>query len=36
VSRPAPRLVDGVELFARLMHPSLFGAPDASRAARVA
>jgi iron complex transport system substrate-binding protein len=36
VSRPAPRLVDGVELFAQLLHPSLFGAPDPARAARVA
>jgi iron complex transport system substrate-binding protein len=35
VSRPAPRLVDGVELFAQLFHPALFGAPDPSRATRV-
>ena len=36
VSRPAPRLVDGVELFARMLHPSLFDAPDPTRAMRVA
>ncbi|GJG87906.1 cobalamin-binding protein [Gemmatimonadetes bacterium T265] len=36
VSRPGPRLVDGVELFARIFHPRLFGAPEAERAARVA
>lgn len=35
VSRPGPRLVDGVELFARLFHPQLFGAPDPARARRV-
>ncbi|HEY0778594.1 MAG TPA: ABC transporter substrate-binding protein [Gemmatirosa sp.] len=36
VSRPGPRLVDGVELFARVFHPALFGAPDGARAARIA
>jgi iron complex transport system substrate-binding protein len=36
VSRPAPRLVDGVELFARLFHPGLFGEPPAHTATRVA
>lgn len=36
VSRPGPRLVDGVELFARIFHPQHFGAPDPARAARVA
>ena len=36
LSRPGPRLVDGVELFARLLHPALFGAPDAARATRLA
>jgi iron complex transport system substrate-binding protein len=35
LSRPAPRLVDGVELFARLLHPTIFGAPDAARAVRL-
>jgi iron complex transport system substrate-binding protein len=32
-SRPGPRLVDGVETIARLLHPSLFGAPALDRAA---
>jgi iron complex transport system substrate-binding protein len=32
-SRPGPRLVDGIELMSRILHPELFGAPD-SRAAR--
>ncbi len=36
LSRPGPRLVDGVELFARLLHPALFGAPDPARATRLA
>jgi iron complex transport system substrate-binding protein len=36
VSRPAPRLVDGVELFARLFHPGLFGEPPAHMATRAA
>lgn len=36
VSRPAPRLVDGVELFARLFHPGLFGEPPAHMADRAA
>ena len=36
LSRPGPRLVDGVELFARLLHPALFGAPDAASAVRLA
>jgi iron complex transport system substrate-binding protein len=36
LSRPGPRLVDGVELMARVFHPALFGAPDPARAARVA
>ncbi len=35
VSRPGPRLVDGVELFARILHPALFGAPAAQHAVRV-
>ena len=35
LSRPAPRLVDGVELLAQVMHPALFGAPDPARAVRV-
>lgn len=36
LSRPGPRLVDGVELLARLLHPALFGAPDVTRALRLA
>lgn len=35
VSRPGPRLVDGIELFASLMHPGLFGAPGEARAVRL-
>jgi iron complex transport system substrate-binding protein len=36
LSRPGPRLVDGVETLAAVLHPTLFGAPDVARAARVA
>lgn len=36
LSRPGPRLFDGVELLARVFHPALFGAPDPARAVRVA
>lgn len=32
VSRPGPRVVDGVEILARILHPALFGAPAASQA----
>jgi iron complex transport system substrate-binding protein len=35
VSRPGPRLVDGIETFARLMHPALLGPPAATHARRV-
>jgi len=35
LSRPGPRLVDGVELMARVFHPQLFGAPDPARAVRL-
>lgn len=35
-SRPGPRVVDGVEILARLLHPEIFGAPDAGQAVRVA
>jgi iron complex transport system substrate-binding protein len=35
VSRPGPRLVDGVELFARIFHPGLFGAPAPHLAERI-
>jgi iron complex transport system substrate-binding protein len=30
-SRPGPRLVDGVELLAHVLHPELVGAPPAGR-----
>ena len=35
LSRPGPRVVDGIELLARIMHPGLFGTPPASSARRV-
>jgi iron complex transport system substrate-binding protein len=35
-SRPGPRLVDGVELMARILHPEIFGSPDRRAARRVA
>jgi ABC-type Fe3+-hydroxamate transport system substrate-binding protein len=35
-SRPGPRLVDGVELLAALLHPELFAPVDPDRAQRVA
>lgn len=31
-SRPGPRLIDGVELLAAILHPGLFPAPDSDRA----
>lgn len=34
-SRPGPRLIDGIETMAALLHPSLFGAPPRDRAARL-
>lgn len=34
-SRPGPRVVDGVEILARLLHPEIYGAPDPSDAVRV-
>ncbi|MCS7082813.1 MAG: cobalamin-binding protein [Bacteroidetes bacterium] len=34
-SRPGPRVVDGVELLAQVLHPELFGEPDPSEARRV-
>jgi iron complex transport system substrate-binding protein len=34
-SRPGPRVVDGIETMAAVLHPSLFGAPAADRARRV-
>ena len=35
-SRPGPRVVDGVEVLASIMHPSVFGAPRADRATMIA
>jgi iron complex transport system substrate-binding protein len=35
-SRPGPRLIDGVELLAQLLHPQALPAPAADRAARIA
>jgi iron complex transport system substrate-binding protein len=34
-SRPGPRLVDGVEHMARILHPDIFGAPDPTTARRI-
>jgi iron complex transport system substrate-binding protein len=34
-SRPGPRVVDGVEILARILHPEIFGAPDDEQAVRV-
>ena len=34
-SRPGPRVVDGVEILARILHPDVFGAPNDSQAVRV-
>jgi iron complex transport system substrate-binding protein len=34
-SRPGPRVVDGVEILARILHPEIFGAPTAREAVRV-
>jgi len=36
LSRPGPRVVDGIELLAQLMHAALFGAPSPSTARRLA
>jgi iron complex transport system substrate-binding protein len=35
VVRPSPRVVDGVEIFASILHPERYGAPDPSAAVRV-
>jgi iron complex transport system substrate-binding protein len=35
LSRPGPRLVDGVEALARVLHPDRIGAPDARLARRI-
>lgn len=34
-SRPGPRVVDGAEILARILHPQIFGAPDETEAVRV-
>jgi len=34
-SRPGPRIVDGLELLAWVMHPDAFAEPPPGRAARV-
>jgi iron complex transport system substrate-binding protein len=34
-SRPGPRVVRGAEILARIIHPELFGAPEAHEAVRV-
>ena len=36
VSRPGPRVVDGIELIAQILHPTLFGEPPTSAARNVA
>ena len=34
-SRPAPRVVDGAEILAKIFHPEIFGAPSQTEAVRV-
>ena len=34
-SRPAPRVVDGAEILAKIFHPEIFGAPTEDEAVRV-
>jgi iron complex transport system substrate-binding protein len=34
-SRPGPRVVEGVEILARILHPEIFGAPNEAQAVRV-
>jgi iron complex transport system substrate-binding protein len=34
-SRPGPRVVDGIEVLARLLHPNRFGKANPSEALRV-
>ncbi|MEJ7698192.1 MAG: hypothetical protein WKF71_00890 [Pyrinomonadaceae bacterium] len=34
-SRPAPRVVDGTEILAKIFHPDIFGVPSDEEAARV-
>lgn len=35
-SRPGPRVVDGAEILAKILHPDIFGVPTAEEAVRVA
>jgi iron complex transport system substrate-binding protein len=35
VVRPSPRVVDGVEMFASILHPDRHGSPDPAAATRV-
>ncbi|MCU1288038.1 MAG: hypothetical protein JWN60_267 [Acidobacteria bacterium] len=34
-SRPAPRVVDGAEILAKIFHPEIFGAPTGAEAVRI-
>jgi iron complex transport system substrate-binding protein len=34
-SRPGPRVVDGVEILAKILHPEVFGSPTSDEAVRV-
>ncbi len=34
-SRPAPRVIDGIEILARIFHPEVFGEPAAHEAVRI-
>jgi len=34
-SRPGPRIVDGTEILAKILHPAIFGEPEANEAIRV-
>lgn len=34
-SRPGPRVVDGVEILAKILHPEIFGSPTSDEAVRV-
>ncbi|HEY0051012.1 MAG TPA: cobalamin-binding protein [Pyrinomonadaceae bacterium] len=34
-SRPAPRVIDGAEILAKIVHPEIFGAPAETQAVRV-
>jgi iron complex transport system substrate-binding protein len=34
-SRPAPRVIDGAEILAKIVHPEIFGAPSENEAVRV-